>query len=91
MDHIETGYKVMAFFHLLLFLYNGKYMSLIDRMLGMRMVYKYRSLPRQVSFEYMNRNLVWTGLTVWRIYHSRSHTLAHSLNNRSSSCSWCRW
>lgn len=44
-----------------------RFRTLIDRILGMRMVYAQKSLNRQVSFEFLNRQMVWHAFTVSRI------------------------
>lgn len=41
-----------------------RYRTLIDRILGMRLIYAQRSLNRNVSFEFLNRQLVWEAFTV---------------------------
>lgn len=41
-----------------------RYRTLIDRMLGLRLVYRQRNFARQVSFEFLNRQLVWEAFTV---------------------------
>jgi peroxin-2 len=50
----------------LVFLYDGKYRTLIDRMLRMRLTYAKRAVTRNVSFEFLNRQLVWEAFTVRR-------------------------
>nr|CAD1842413.1 unnamed protein product [Ananas comosus var. bracteatus] len=56
---VEGLYKAAAFCNLLLFLYNGRYRSIIERALRARLVYGSPNMNRAVSFEYMNRQLVW--------------------------------
>ncbi len=42
-----------------------RYVSILHRLLGMRLVYEStQTLGRNISFEYMNRQLVWHGFTV---------------------------
>lgn len=41
-----------------------RFRTLIDRILQMRLVYAKKSLNRQVSFEFLNRQLVWHAFTV---------------------------
>ena len=40
------------------------YRTVADRVLGMRLIYASRSLSRNVSFEFLNRQLVWNAFTV---------------------------
>ncbi|MBA0839888.1 hypothetical protein Goarm_005580, partial [Gossypium armourianum] len=59
MQRIEGLYKAASFGNLLLFLYTGRYRNLIERALRARLVYESPNMNRAVSFEYMNRQLVW--------------------------------
>ncbi|GAA5898997.1 pex2/pex10/pex12 family protein [Sporobolomyces salmoneus] len=52
----------------LVFLYNGRYRSLIDRILRMRLVYAQRTATPNVSFEYLNRQLVWEAFTEFLLF-----------------------
>ncbi len=66
MNKLEVGYKLFSILNFLAFLFDGKYVSLVNRILGMRLFYRSSSARRHVSFEYMNRQLVWHGFTVRR-------------------------
>ncbi|XP_057520437.1 peroxisome biogenesis protein 2 isoform X2 [Amaranthus tricolor] len=59
LQHIEGFYKAASFSNLLVFLFVGKYRNLIERVLRARLVYGSPNMNRSVSFEYMNRQLVW--------------------------------
>lgn len=50
------------------FLWNGKYRTITDRLLGMRLIYANRALHRHVSFEFLNRQLVWNALTEFLLF-----------------------
>ncbi|KAL5822817.1 hypothetical protein ACOSQ4_020717 [Xanthoceras sorbifolium] len=58
-QRIEGLFKAASFGNLLLFLYTGRYRNLIERALRARLVYGSPNMNRAVSFEYMNRQLVW--------------------------------
>lgn len=58
-QRIEGIYKAASFVNLLVFLYTGRYRTLIERVLQARLVYGSPHMNRAVSFEYMNRQLVW--------------------------------
>lgn len=58
---LDSYYKVAQVLHFFNFLYNGRYRSIPDRLLGMRLVYARPLMMRHVSFDYMNRELVWNG------------------------------
>eukprot|EP00743_Colponemidia_sp_Colp-15_P007266 GILK01007847.1.p1 GENE.GILK01007847.1~~GILK01007847.1.p1 ORF type:complete len:354 (+),score=46.55 GILK01007847.1:94-1062(+) len=60
-QRIETVFKTVALINFLSFLLDGKYRSIVDRLLGMRLVYNKPSMTRRISFEYMNRMMVWHG------------------------------
>ncbi|MBA0811561.1 hypothetical protein Gohar_003443 [Gossypium harknessii] len=64
MQRIEGLYKAASFGNLLLFLYTGRYRNLIERALRARLVYESPNMNRAVSFEYMNRQLVWNEFSV---------------------------
>ncbi|XP_074557878.1 peroxisome biogenesis protein 2 isoform X2 [Curcuma longa] len=58
LQHIEGLYKVASFSNMLVFLYSGRYRSIIERVLRARLIYGSPNMNRAVSFEYMNRQLV---------------------------------
>ncbi|KAL9255502.1 Peroxisome biogenesis protein 2-like protein [Drosera capensis] len=58
-QRLEGFYKAASLANLLVFLYTGKYRNLIERALKARLVYGSPNMNRAVSFEYMNRQLVW--------------------------------
>ncbi|GKV16220.1 hypothetical protein SLEP1_g26895 [Rubroshorea leprosula] len=58
-QRIEGLYRAASFGNLLVFLYTGSYRNLIERALRARLVYGSPNMNRAVSFEYMNRQLVW--------------------------------
>ncbi|XP_031488746.1 peroxisome biogenesis protein 2 [Nymphaea colorata] len=55
----EGFYKAASLANLLIFIYAGRYRNLIERALRARLVYGTPNMNRAVSFEYMNRQLVW--------------------------------
>ncbi|KAG9150994.1 hypothetical protein Leryth_003108 [Lithospermum erythrorhizon] len=59
LQRIEGLYRTASFGNLLLFLYSGRYRNLVERALKARLVYGSPDMNRAVSFEYMNRQLVW--------------------------------
>eukprot|EP00877_Chromochloris_zofingiensis_P014144 jgi/Chrzof1/8984/Cz03g31260.t1 len=65
---LESVYKVGVLANLWVFLYEGKYRSLLERILGARLVYKQANMSRLVSFEYMNRQLVWQELSEFLLF-----------------------
>jgi len=68
MDKLEKIWKTASLANFLVFLYDGRYKSLIDRILGMRLVYVRKDVQHQVSHEFMNRQLVWTAFTEFLLF-----------------------
>ncbi|KAL8733432.1 MAG: hypothetical protein Q9181_003579 [Wetmoreana brouardii] len=64
----STTHSVAAFLSFLLFLLNGRYRTLPDRILRLRLVSPSNHLSRQVSFEYLNRQLVWHAFTEFLLF-----------------------
>ena len=61
LEQIWTSMKLVNF---LLFLYDGKYPTLLFRLLRLRYTYAQKSVARNVSFDFLNRQLVWEAFTV---------------------------
>lgn len=59
LQRAENVFQVASFVNLLFFLRTGRYRSLVERFLCARLVYQKPNMNRAVSFEYMNRQLVW--------------------------------
>ncbi|KAL9011337.1 MAG: hypothetical protein Q9173_003805 [Seirophora scorigena] len=64
----STAHSVAAFCSFLLFLTNGRYRTLLDRILRLRLTSPTSHLSRQVSFEYLNRQLVWHAFTEFLLF-----------------------
>lgn len=60
---ISRIWNFFAAVNLVAFLHEGKYPSLVYRLLGAKQYYQNPQVARQISFEYMNRQLLWHGLT----------------------------
>ncbi|XP_046335775.2 peroxisome biogenesis factor 2-like [Haliotis rufescens] len=59
----ETTLKVAALVNFLMFLRRGGYLSVVERILGVQSMFPQRQGLRQVSFEYMTRELLWHGFS----------------------------
>lgn len=59
LERLESVCNVASFFNLLLFMYTGRYRTIVERILRARLVYIKPYMNRAISFEYMNRQLVW--------------------------------
>lgn len=65
---IEKVYQVLNTLNFLMFLWNGAYVSLLHRLLGLKQVYLKRQTIRRIGFEYMNRQLIWNGFTEFMLF-----------------------
>jgi len=63
-----TTHEIASLVSFLIFLYNGKYRTLVDRILKMRLTPASARTSREVSFEYLNRQLVWHALTEFLLF-----------------------
>src|SRR5690606_22991575 len=68
LEHLSTLHSFATLVSFLLFLKNGAYRTLLDRFLRMRLVAPNRMVPREVSFEYLNRQLVWHAFTEFLLF-----------------------
>lgn len=64
----STTHSVAAFVSFLVFLVNGRYRTLLDRVLRLRLAPPSRQVAREVSFEYLNRQLVWHAFTEFLLF-----------------------
>ena len=64
----STTHSIAAFASFLVFLVNGRYRTLTDRILRLRLVSPSNETSRQVSFEYLNRQLVWHAFTEFLLF-----------------------
>lgn len=60
---IEVVIRSLTLLNFITFLWNGRYRSLFDRVFGVSLMYREREMSRLVSYEYMDRQLVWTAFT----------------------------
>lgn len=64
----STSHNIAAFCSFLIFLYNGRYRTLTDRLLRLRLVPASNQTNREVSFEFLNRQLVWHAFTEFLLF-----------------------
>ncbi|KAJ5579539.1 uncharacterized protein N7459_005524 [Penicillium hispanicum] len=67
-DLISTTHSIAAFVSFLVFLVNGRYRTLVDRVLRIRLTPPSAQASREVSFEYLNRQLVWHAFTEFLLF-----------------------
>lgn len=61
-------HSIAAFVSFLVFLVNGRYRTLVDRILRIRLTPPSTQVSREVSFEYLNRQLVWHAFTEFLLF-----------------------
>lgn len=64
----STTHSIAAFASFLIFLVNGRYRTLLDRILRLRLAPPSSQVSREVSFEYLNRQLVWHAFTEFLLF-----------------------
>lgn len=67
-DSLSTLWSVSSLANFVLFLYSGRYSTLILRLLGIRLASTTRKVSRQVNFEFQNRQLVWNAFTEFLLF-----------------------
>ncbi|KFA63885.1 hypothetical protein S40285_06803 [Stachybotrys chlorohalonatus IBT 40285] len=65
---LSTAYSAAACASFLAFLLHGRYRTLLDRALRMRLAAPTSQVSRDVSFEYLNRQLVWHAMTEFLLF-----------------------
>ncbi|KAK8016352.1 peroxisomal biogenesis factor 2 [Apiospora rasikravindrae] len=65
---LSTVHSMAAFASFLVFLLHGRYRTLLDRLLRIRLVPPTSQVSREVSFEYLNRQLVWHAFTEFLLF-----------------------
>ncbi|KAI2604673.1 Pex12 amino terminal region-domain-containing protein [Hypoxylon sp. NC1633] len=67
-SRITAVHSVAAFASFLAFLLHGRYRTILDRVLRMRLAPPTSQVTREVSFEYLNRQLVWHAFTEFLLF-----------------------
>jgi peroxin-2 len=65
---VSTVHAGAAFVSFAVFLLNGRYRTLLDRFLRLRLAPPTSQVSREVSFEYQNRQLVWHAFTEFLLF-----------------------
>ncbi|RDA82460.1 hypothetical protein CP532_4381 [Ophiocordyceps camponoti-leonardi (nom. inval.)] len=65
---LSTAHSAAALLSFLVFLLHGRYRTLLDRVLRMRLAPPTSQVSREVSFEYLNRQLVWHAFTEFLLF-----------------------
>ncbi|OAA62101.1 peroxisomal biogenesis factor 2 [Cordyceps fumosorosea ARSEF 2679] len=67
-SRVTTAHSAAACASFLVFLLHGRYRTLLDRVLRMRLAPPTSQVSREVSFEYLNRQLVWHAFTEFLLF-----------------------
>jgi peroxin-2 len=65
---VSNIHSAAALISFLVFLANGRYRTLLDRILRLRLAPPTSQVSREVSFEYLNRQLVWHAFTEFLLF-----------------------
>ncbi|KAI9063169.1 peroxisomal biogenesis factor 2 [Trametes sanguinea] len=68
LTRVESLHGLAALLNFVFFLWNGRYRTLSDRLLGLRLVAARRHFQREVSYEFMNRQMVWHAFTEFLLF-----------------------
>ncbi|KAK7501864.1 hypothetical protein BaRGS_00006950, partial [Batillaria attramentaria] len=64
----QTALKVASLVNFLVFLRRGVYLSLAERLVGIQAKFPQRQLMRQVSFDFMTREILWHGFSEFLLF-----------------------
>jgi peroxin-2 len=67
-ERLNSAHDVASLASFLVFLVNGRYRTLTDRLLRLRLTPTSATTSREVSFEYLNRQLVWHAFTEFLLF-----------------------
>lgn len=65
---LNSAHDIASMASFLVFLTNGRYRTLLDRLLRLRLTPTSHAASREVSFEYLNRQLVWHAFTEFLLF-----------------------
>ncbi|KAG1752653.1 Pex12 amino terminal region-domain-containing protein [Suillus paluster] len=65
---LETAHGAFSLLNFVAFLWNGRYRTIVDRFLAMRLEPSQALLKRDVSYEFMNRQMVWHAFTEFLLF-----------------------
>ncbi|KIM26780.1 hypothetical protein M408DRAFT_16827 [Serendipita vermifera MAFF 305830] len=68
LTRVESTHATLSLLSFVLFLWNGRYRAIADRIIGLRLVPSRTLLNRNVSYEFMNRQMVWHAFTEFLLF-----------------------
>ncbi|KAJ1308493.1 hypothetical protein OPQ81_004197 [Rhizoctonia solani] len=68
LSQVESLHGALSLASFVVFLLNGRYRTLADRLLGLRLEPVKRMVTRSVNYDFMNRQMVWHAFTEFLIF-----------------------
>lgn len=65
---LESGHSALALVSFMAFLFNGRHRTIADRLVGLRLVPSTNVTNRNVSYEFMKRQMVWHAFTEFLLF-----------------------
>ncbi|KAI4525425.1 Pex12 amino terminal region-domain-containing protein [Schizophyllum commune] len=65
---LESSYAAFSLANFVAFLWNGRYRTIADRLLKLELTPSSRASQRNVSYEFMNRQMVWHAFTEFLLF-----------------------
>ncbi|KIK67987.1 hypothetical protein GYMLUDRAFT_36797 [Collybiopsis luxurians FD-317 M1] len=65
---LESSYALLGLASFVTFLWNGQYRTITDRIFNLRLIPARRLVQRDVSYEFMNRQMVWHAFTEFLLF-----------------------
>ncbi|KAI1786494.1 peroxisomal biogenesis factor 2 [Ganoderma leucocontextum] len=65
---LESLHGLIALVNFIVFLGNGRYRTVVDRLFGLRLTSARRHFQREISYEFMNRQMVWHAFTEFLLF-----------------------
>ncbi|KAJ7228520.1 Pex12 amino terminal region-domain-containing protein [Mycena pura] len=65
---LESTHSLAALLSFIAFLWDGRFRTVADRLLNMRLIPSRRLVKRNVSYEFMNRQMVWHAFTEFLLF-----------------------
>jgi len=68
LTRLESTHSLFGLLNFIAFLWNGRYRTTVDRLLKLRLAPARRLARRDVSYEFMNRQMVWHAFTEFLLF-----------------------
>lgn len=65
---IESAWMTLELVNAVAYLRHGKYRRLLERLVGARVVYSHVGASRHISFDYLNRQLIWSEISEFILF-----------------------